>query len=143
MSTHHANTVKDLPGDAEVESRTRAIFAAACQNVDARHAAALRHARRAALAVRRDRPPLRTWAPLAGAAACCALAIGIAWRYPAFQRARVNASVPVQTQAAAVADSDATPDVGSSQMELVQNLDFYRWLATQPTLTAAPSGSSQ
>ncbi|HET7163407.1 MAG TPA: hypothetical protein VFI32_12150 [Rhodanobacteraceae bacterium] len=39
--------------------------------------------------------------------------------------------------------SDDLPEVGSTQMEMVQDLDFYRWLAAQPTVASAPRGGNR
>jgi hypothetical protein len=40
---------------------------------------------------------------------------------------------------------EALPEVGSNQMEVVQDLDFYRWLAAQPAMAsaAAPAASGR
>jgi hypothetical protein len=56
----------------------------------------------------------------------------------------IAAAAPAGSHPGASNQSDADetiPEVGSSQMEVVQDLDFYRWLAAQPTMaSAAPAG---
>lgn len=141
------NTFNELPPNDEVVSRARTIFRSACNNTDSYHTLRLGLARRRALNALEKRSPLRVWAPLAGiATACCALAIGIVF----LRSAVVPAVGPshVAASAAAVASQpesgdDVIPDVDSGQMEMVQNLDFYRWLASQPAVTATtPKGGS-
>ena len=118
-------------------SRGQRRFRNACQQTDSYHALRLGLARRKALNGVAARSALRLWAPLAGAVACCALVIGVVWLRPGD---RLQASPPIATAMPAVASQgDAIPDVGSSQMEVVQDLDFYRWLAAQPAMAAAAS----
>lgn len=132
-----------LPHDDEVESRARAIFRDACASVDSCHVQRLGLARRKALDVGTTRSPARAWAPLAGAAACCALVVaGVAW----MQTAPHAPPSPIVASSAPITASPSgsdnpTPDVGTSQMEIVQNLDFYRWLASQPSVASVPAGS--
>lgn len=145
MNTPTGNTLNHLPRDADVESPARAIFHAACDNTDSYHALRLATARRKALDCAAARPAFRLWAPLAGAAmACCALAVGVVMMRPV-----PPASVPANAPSAAtitLAQPEATdelPAVGSNQMEMVQDLDFYRWLATQPGVVTATAGGSR
>lgn len=129
------------PGDAAVESRARVVFRNACDNADSYYALRLGLARRRALDARATRSAARRWAPLAGAAvACCALLVAVVLVRPDFRNAsatRAAASAPI----AAVQDDagDELPEIGSSEMEIVQDLDFYRWLAAQPA-GSAPAG---
>lgn len=143
MSELHKNPAGDWPSDAEIASRARAIFRDACQGTDSAHAVRLGLARRKATNVRTARSATRTWAPLAGGvAACCALAIGLVWLHPLMhdQPARPAASpAPIAASAA----SGAALDLGSSEVEVVQNLDFYRWLAAQPGIPQSSSGSAR
>lgn len=131
------NTIEGLPGDAEIASRARATFRAACEHTDSYHVLRLGMARRKAVHVGTARAASRVWAPLAGAAACCALVIGVVWMNPA-QQVGPAATAP-STSAATGSDGaeDTAPEIGSTQMEMVQDLDFYRWLAAQPA--AAPA----
>ena len=86
------------------------------------------------------------WAPLAGGAvACCALVVCVALLRPASPIAtdtEAVASAPVAV--GALENAEDVPVIASNQMEMVQDLDFYRWLATQPAMaTAAPAGSGR
>ena len=129
---------KTLPGDAEVESRSRAIFRNACESTDSYHALRLGMARRKAAHVGAARPVSRMWAPLASAAACCALVIGVVWMNPARQIGPAATAVPSRPVATGSdTPEEITPEIGSTQMEMVQDLDFYRWLAAQPTAASA------
>lgn len=142
MNKMPENASNDLPRDAAVEARARAIFRAACEGTDSYHALRLGLARRKALNARGKHPALRVWAPLAGAAACCALAAGVVWVRPDARIApatRVVSSAPIVT--GQNDEDEVLPEVGSTQMEVVQNLDFYRWLATQPSVASASGGS--
>jgi len=145
MSKLHENTVNDMPGDDEVASRARAIFRTACEQADSYHTLRLGLARRKAVNAGSAHRALKVWAPLAGAAACCALVIGVVWLHPAN---RLQPSSPIAMATPAVSsqgDADeAIPDVASNQMEVVQDLDFYRWLAAQPAMASAtPAGSGR
>lgn len=135
------NAFKDLPGDAEVESRARAIFKAACEEADSYHTLRLGLARRKALHAGARHSPLGLWASMTGIAACCALVAGVAWmQSPRLANPRVN---PVSSASVAPVEADdadeVPPEVGSSQMEMVEDLDFYRWVATQPAVASAAS----
>ncbi len=139
------NTISELPGDAEIESRARAIFKSACENTDSYHALRLGMARRKAAHVGAARPASRMWASLAGAAACCALVLGVVWMNPARQigpAATAASSAPAVTDDVGVQEV-ITPEIGSTQMEMVQDLDFYRWLAAQPSVASTSRGGSR
>jgi hypothetical protein len=128
------NAIGGLPGDAEIESRSRAIFRNACENTDSYHALRLGMARRKAAHAGAS----RVWGPLASAAACCALVVGVVWMNPARQIGPAASSVsstPVATGGGT--PDEVTPEIGSTQMEIVQDLDFYRWLAAQPRIASA------
>lgn len=136
------NTIRELPGDAAIESRARAIFRNACENTDSYHALRLGMARRKAAHVGAARPASRMWAPLAGAAACCALALGVVWMHPERQiapAATAVSSAPAITDDVGVQE-EIIPEIGSTRMEMVQDLDFYRWLAAQPTVATSRGG---
>lgn len=145
MNEMPGNTFNGLPSDGEVESRARVIFRSACENTDSYHALRLGLARRRATNAGAARSALRVWAPLAGAVTCCALAVGVVRMHPAAHP--VSATNVIASSAPIVltqSDNDELPlDAGSSQMEMVQNLDFYRWLASQPTLAAASTGGER
>lgn len=140
MNTLKENTINMLPRDDEVESRARSLFRQACENTDSYHALRLGLARRKALHARSTHPAARLWAPLAGGAvACCALVIGVALLRP---DARIAPTTEVVTSASAATGSSESvediPVIASNQMDMVQDLDFYRWLAAQPASAATP-----
>ena len=149
MSKLHENTVNDMPGDDEVASRARAIFRTACEQADSYHTLRLGLARRKAVNAGSAHRALKVWAPLAGAAACCALVVGVVWLQHPADRLQPSSPIAAATPASSnpgglnQGDADeAIPDVASKQMEVVQDLDFYRWLAAQPAMaSAAPVGS--
>lgn len=139
MKTPMENTINELPHDGEVESRARSIFRNACENTDSYHALRLGLARRKALHGRTAHPGIRLWAPLAGGAvACCALAIGVVLLRPDSRIVHdtgVVALAPVAT--GSLENTEDIPVIASNQMDMVQDLDFYRWLAAQPASAAA------
>lgn len=140
------NAIDAWPGDAEIKSRSRAIFKNACENTDSYHALRLGMARRKAAHVGAARVTSRVWAPLAGAAACCALVITVVWMNPARQTApATNAAsfAPATVSGGVDGAEETTPEIGSAQMEMVRDLDFYRWLAEQPTVATASRGGNR
>lgn len=141
------NSLGGLPADHEVATRARAIFRSACEGTDSYHALRLGIARRKALESGARQGGIARWiAPFAGGAvACCALAVGIVALRPATPTGTVATTSPAQlavpqASGAAADAGDDTSDVASNQMDMVQNLDFYRWLAKQPTV-ASVSGA--
>jgi hypothetical protein len=134
--THHVH----LPDDAAIESRTRAIFRDACEHTDSYHALRLGLARRKSLNAGSSRGTMRVWLPLAGAAACCAVVAGV-WLHPALHVGTAPAFAPSAPIAASHdAGAESIPDLGSNEMDMVQDLDFYRWLATQPDVATTAAG---
>lgn len=137
MSKQTETRIHPLPGDDDVVSHARGIFRTACESTDSYHALRLGLARRKAL--QSTRSPARVWAPLGGAAvACCALVVGVLMLYPGNR----TATLPAATAAPSVGTGPASvieeiPEVGSNQMDMVQDLDFYRWLAAQPAVARA------
>lgn len=150
MSKLHENTLDGTPGDDEVASRARAIFRTACEQADSYYTLRLGLARRKAVNAGSAHRALKVWAPLAGAAACCALVAGVVWLHPV---SRLEPSSPIAAAAPAgfnqggsdsVDADEVIPEVGSNQMDVVQDLDFYRWLAAQPAMaSAAPAASGR
>lgn len=143
MSKLHENTLNDLPGDDEIAARARTIFHTACEQADSYHTLRLGMARRKAMNAGSPHATFKVWAPLAGAAACCVLAVGVLWLHPV-NRLQPPSSIATTTHAVADQDDgdDVIPDVNSNQMEVVQDLDFYRWLAAQSTMAAAAPTAS-
>ena len=138
MSTPRENTINELRQDHEVTSHARAVFRNACENIDSYHALRLGLARRKALQSHTSRSPTRLWAPLAGGAmACCALAIGVVMMRPDTRTSPGNDSAAsAQISTKSIENTDDIPVIASNQMEMVQDLDFYRWLAAQPANAA-------
>ena len=143
MNMQPENRINPLPNDDTLASRARGIFRTACENTDSYHALRLGLARRKALQATRS--PARLWAPLGGTAiACCALVVGVLVMHPGNRVATppaATATAPAGAGPASVIEE--IPEVGNNQMEMVQDLDFYRWLATQPSVAAAASGNRQ
>ena len=150
MNISSENKLNALPGDDEVAARARAIFRNACEQADSYHVLRLGLARRKAMNAGSTHATFKVWAPLAGAAACCALVVGVVWLRPV-NRLQPSSPIAVATPAGSDQGSpgqgdadDAIPEVNSNQMEVVQDLDFYRWLAAQPAMaSAAPAGSGR
>jgi hypothetical protein len=150
MNEIHKNTPNGLPGDDEIASRARAIFHTACEQADSYHTLRLGMARRKATNAGSAHTRFKVWAPLAGAAACCALVVGVVWLHPVNRlqpSSPIAAAMPASSNPDELGQSDADdaiPDVNSNQMEVVQDLDFYRWLAAQPAMASAtPAGSGR
>lgn len=153
MKPLHENPKLGLPSDRDVELHAHTVFRAACEATGTAHAARLGSARRQALEAGTARAGFGRWlAPLAGSAvACCALLVGsIVLRPAAPLPTAATAVMQVATtpsRAAVNADNDDadanTPEVASNQMDMVQNLDFYQWLAAQPTVASASAPGGQ
>jgi hypothetical protein len=146
MSTFSDNTFNELPDDSKVESRARGIFRTACEHADPYYALRLGLARRKAVNAGAKPHALRVWAPLTGAAACCALALGAVWMHPLRQASPAATSVssaPIANAEPLDSQEDLPPEIDSGQMEMVQDLDFYRWLASQPAVASAAHRSSR
>lgn len=141
MNEMHDNTFKNLPDDAEVGSRARAIFKAACEEADSYHTLRLGLARRKALHAGARHSSFGVWASVTGMAACCVLVAGVVWMHsPRPANPGVTPAPPASVASIQADDEEEVPpEIASSQMDMVENLDFYRWLATQPAVASAPS----
>lgn len=144
MTDLETNSINDLPRDDEVESRARGIFRDACRHVDSQYVLRLGQARRKALDAGPAHSPIRTWAPLGGAVACCVLVVaGVVWmQYGSPTTPPPDQSSPTSIATSHQGNDDATPEVGTNQMEMVRNLDFYRWLAAQPSVASVPASNA-
>lgn len=140
MNTPEKSTINSLPDARKVESRAKAVFESACQNTDPDHALRLGLARRKALHAPPRRSSIRAWAPLAGAAAAaCALVVAVVLLRPGGHAAMPSpTATPVPIVATPSHAIDEIPDPSSNQMEIVEDLGFYRWLAAQPNGQPAP-----
>lgn len=145
MNAQQDSKINILPSNHEVESRARALLRTACENVDSYHALRLGLARRKALHAGPAGAFARSWTVWAGAAAAsCALVVAVVLIRPATRTGPItDAAAPAPIAAAAYNRSDDLPDIDSSQMEMVQDLDFYRWLASQPAVDSAPNGGTR
>jgi hypothetical protein len=144
MNNTPHNTFDQRPRDAEMAARAQAIFTGACDNIDSYYVRRLDLARRQAVHGTAAHSALRMWAPLAGAAACCVLVVGVVWMRPASQVAPApRVTTEIAGAPSTVTDAAAAVDVGSGQADMVQDLDFYRWLATQPAVAMAPGASGR
>lgn len=121
--------------DQRLEQRARELWHEAAQRIDPATAGRLRAARRQALETAQA-PARRAvrWLIPTGAFAVIALAAMMVWR-------------PLPPQPAATAmhatsgvddlDSELPPDADKADPNLYQNLDFYGWLASTGSHTAA------
>ncbi|HEX2492644.1 MAG TPA: hypothetical protein VHK24_02630 [Steroidobacter sp.] len=115
------NTFGDQ-GESGVEGRARELFEESLQRIDARTRSRLTQARHAALEELRRKHPLGAswlWAP-AGALACAVVALLI------FGRPGVGGGA---SSAPSLEDLEAVADAES--VELLQDVEFYAWLAEQ------------
>lgn len=145
MNTQSNNTINGLPNDREVESRARSVFKSACENADSYHTLRLGLARRKAVNAGPARLGSWLWAPLAGGAvACCALAIGLAFMHPFATSPQAPTTAPTTTRIVASAGNgtEGSIDLDSNQVDMVENLDFYQWLAAQPSAPASRRGGT-
>ena len=138
MNTSPDNEARDRNIDQGLMRRARALHDHACEHIDVGTRAKLATARREALAAPERRPHRMIWVPATGAAAACALVVGLALFKPQTE----NPATP-QTQAAATRDAELPLDADTPQFDLYQNLDFYQWLAQQPQAHANPHGGRQ
>jgi ferric-dicitrate binding protein FerR (iron transport regulator) len=137
MTTSPSDTIPGPDVDHELVRRARALHEHACEHVDAATLAKLAAARREALA-KHHRPRRAIWLPAAGAAAACALVIGLVWFKP-----QPDSPTVAPTQVAGTGDAELPPDADVRQLELYQNLDFYQWLAQQPQTHTRANGGRQ
>ena len=125
------NAPKHSLDNQSFERRARALYREAAHAIDPATAGRLRAARRTALeATRTPVQPrgVRMLLPT-GALAAVALAMLMAWS-PLQNRG--NDALQAQMNVAKVieADTDLPPDPDSADPGMVQNLDFYDWLAS-------------
>lgn len=125
------NAPKHSLDNRSFERRARALYREAAHAIDPATAGRLRAARRTALeATKTPAKPhgVRMLLPT-GALAAVALAMMMVWS-PLQNRG--NDALQAQMNVAKVieADSDLPPDPDSADPGMVQNLDFYDWLAS-------------
>lgn len=125
------NAPKQSLDNRSLERRARALYREASHAIDPATAGRLRAARRTALeATKAPAQPrgVRMLLPT-GALAAIALAVLMAWS-PLQNRG--NDALQAQMNVAKVVDAegDLPPDPDNADPSMVQNLDFYDWLAS-------------
>jgi len=113
----------------DFENRLRALYRRTADEVDTVAAARLRETRRRALEAA-EKPRLFRWLMPMGAVAAGLLAVVVIWpsatRHPGPSRAGTSVST---------ADTSLPPDPEGADPAMYQDLDFYAWLADQPSAT--------
>ena len=110
--------------EAALERRTREVFDASVEQLDAGTRSRLLEARRAAVArlESRRRPAWQGWAPVAMAASAALVAV-LLWRAPA------EPPVPVASSGATEAIDTLEVVAAGDDLDLVaEDLEFYVWL---------------
>ena len=122
--------------DEHFEQRARELWREAAQRIDPATAGRLRAARRQALETTAKTPAHRAvrWLIPTGAFAAIALAAMMVWQ-PLPQHHATTAMHA--TGSIDDLDSELPPDADKADPNLYQNLDFYGWLASTSSHTAA------
>lgn len=109
--------------EAALERRTREVFEASVEQLDAGTRSRLLEARRAAVArLESRRPAWQGWAPVAMAASAALVAV-LLWRAPA------ESPVPVASSGATEAIDALEVVAAGDDLDLVaEDLEFYVWL---------------
>ena len=111
-----------------LERRARALYREAAHRIDPATAGRLRAARREALTAAAAPVHARPVRPLVPASALAAIALAVLMVFAPVSRDSapkvVDSSQTVET------DGDLPPDLSNTDPSLMQNLDFYDWLAT-------------
>lgn len=119
MSEHDVERPEEV-----LEKRTREVFGASVEQLDAGTRARLRAARQAAIAEleSRQRPAWQGWLPMAVAASAVLVAV-LLWRAPA------ESPVPVASSGATEAIDALEIVAAGDDLDLVaEDLEFYVWL---------------
>lgn len=112
----------DTPAqDATLETRSKALFDASVAELDGSTRSRLCQARHAALAQAQQRPRAVWWMPTVATAAVAAM---VAFLLPSFQSQRV----PLSEDNLAAAD-DLTLLMNDESLDLLEEIEFYAWLA--------------
>jgi hypothetical protein len=118
----------------ELERRAKALFDAGVEGLDARTRSRLtqaRHAAVATLARHRDPFPRRWLLPVAGLATAALVAVVVVFNLdPAANEHRLAAA------SLAVEDMDILS--GPVNIELLEDMEFYAWLESEPDLSEDP-----
>lgn len=119
-----------------LERRARELYREAGRRIDPATAGRLRAARREALAAAAVPAHARLVRGLVPAGAFAAIALAVLMVFSPVS----NDSAPAQaihSAQAAEADGDLPPDLSNTDPSLMQNLDFYDWLATNDASQAS------
>lgn len=110
----------------DFEDRLRALYRRTADEVDTATAARLRESRQRALEAA-ERPRLARWLMPMGALAACLLAVVVIWP------STPHTARPAVNDTAATTDNALPPDPDGTDPAMYQDLDFYAWLADQPS----------
>jgi hypothetical protein len=113
-----------------LERRAKALFDEGVDCLDARTRSRLtqaRHAAVAALAQRREPFMRRWWLPAAGLATAALVALMVVFN--------LNPANEQQLAAASLAVEDMDILAGAENIELLEDMEFYAWLESEPDLS--------
>ena len=117
--------------DAALENRSKALFDASVAELDASTRSRLCQARHAALEQAQRRPRVVWLMPALATAAMAALVAVIVPRFDAVPRQPINESL-------AAAD-DMTLLMNDESLDLLEEMEFYTWLAETPDAFESPA----
>ncbi len=138
MSTEQNEPVN---GD-RLEQLSRELFDASVANLDARTRSRLNQARQAALDAARGPAavsPVRWLVPVGSAAALGLVVLTSAQ----FMRASNEAPVAEEANVVASTVDDLEILTSSDELEMLQDVEFYAWLETQPEAASGRSDASE
>ena len=133
-------------GEAALEQRARELFNNQVDSIDARTRSQLNRARQAALDAVGDESRQRIvgqrWLlPVGSAAALALIAVS---SVQLMRGEHATEAVPATTSLATTSTVDDVEILASSEeLDMLQNVDFYAWLDTQPDGLAASSAVSE
>ena len=119
-----------------LEHRARALYREAGRRIDPATAGRLRAARREALAAAAAPAHARLVRGLVPAGAFAAIALAVLMVVSPVSRDSAPAQGASNVQTAET-DGDLPPDLSNTDPSLMQNLDFYDWLATNDASQAS------
>lgn len=120
-----------------LERRARALYREASQHIDPATAGRLRAARREALAAAAEPAHARFARRLVPAGAFAAIALAVLMVASPVSRDNAPAQAAGIEQPAEVEGDVLPPDLSNTDPSMVQNLDFYGWLATNDASQAS------
>jgi hypothetical protein len=111
--------------DAEFEARTQVLFEESVERLDGRTRSRLTQARHAALEelrAQRKHPLRRAWVPLGGVTIAAVLAVWVT----------VGQLGPAPEDGASLPLDDFDVVAAAPDLELLQDVEFYTWIAHEP-----------